>query len=202
MKKSLLITFALCCSIATAQAVVEQSMEQSVEIQNSQTAANRQVNHEIISEGIIYVSENAQIKISGTATISGKIVFESEQKKKPDKKSNQNNHHKRIAKKSLETPTRNEEAHKEDPGQKEEIVFADLSGIPGKSDFKSFYDADTILPLVQIRLGINFKPELSHKKAKNLNKIESFLIQDNLKDLSSEKFSIRPPPHYSGKSYI
>lgn len=203
MKKSLLLIFVfVLCRMVVAQDGIDKDFEQSNKDSETKTAVdlNHQENH--LDNGLIYVPDNTQIHVSGSAIIVGQIIYETEKEEnhfiKPKKKSKTA----KIAAKPAEKSKDENEIRPSEPTEKEKVLFADLTGLPGKSDFANDYRPDTLVPPVQTRVGINQEHLFGIKNSKIDQTIQIFLIENNIQISFYEHFSIRPPPPHFEKSYI
>ena len=203
MKKSLLLIFVfVLCRMVVAQDGIDKDFEQSNKDSESKTAVdlNHQENHS--GNGLIYISNHTQISVSGSAIVSGQIIYESEKKENHFIKSKKKSKTDKIAAKPAEKSKDENEVQPSEPTEKEKLLFADLTGIPGKSDFANDYKPDTIVPPVQSRVGINQEYLFGIENSKIDQTIKIFLIEKNIRISFYEHFSIRPPPLHFEKSYI
>jgi hypothetical protein len=144
--------------------------------------------------GLIYVSNHTQINVSGSAIISGQIIYEVEKAENhfiiPKKKSKTV----KTAVKPDEKSKDEIEIHPTEPIEKEKVLFADLTGIPGNSKLAKDYKPDTTVPSTQSRVGIKQENLIGTESSKIDKAIKIFLIENNIQISFYEHFSIRPPP--------
>lgn len=203
MKRSLLLIFVSVLSrMVVAQDVIDENLVRQNEDSTTKTAVNPNIQENDSAKGLIYVSDNTQINISGSAIVSGQIIYETEKDDehfiRPKKKSKTA----KIAVKPAEKSKAENEVHPTEPTEKEKVLFADLTGIPGKSNFANDYKPDTIVPPVQSRVGVNQEYLTVVNSSVNDQSIKIFLIENNIQNSFYKHFSIRPPPSHYGKSYI
>lgn len=195
MKRSLLLIFVSVLShMVVAQDVIDENLEQPNKDSKTNISVDPDNQENNSDAGLIYVSNHTQISISGSAIISGQIIYGAEKEEnhfiKPKKKSKSA----KIAVKPTEKSKDEKEIHLSEPTEKEKVLFADLTGIPGKSKFANDYKPDTIVPPVQSRVGINQECLTGIKNSKIDQTIKIFLIEKNIQNSFYEDFSIRPPP--------
>lgn len=195
MKRYLLLIFVFVLSrMVAAQDVIDKNLEQPNRDSKTKTSVNlnNQENHS--GNGLIYVSNHTQINVSGSAIISGQIIYEAEKAEnhfiKPKKKSKTV----KTAVKPDEKSKDEIEIHPTEPIEKEKVLFADLTGIPGNSKLAKDYKPDTTVPSAQSRVGIKQENLIGTESSKIDKAIKIFLIENNIQISFYEHFSIRPPP--------
>ncbi|MFA7616516.1 MAG: hypothetical protein WCY16_08055 [Weeksellaceae bacterium] len=196
MKRSLLIIFVFVLGhMVLAQDVIDKNLEQPINETKTAFHQNNQINNSV--GGLIYVSNQTQINVSGSAIISGQIIYEVEKAEKeeshfikPKKKSKTV----KTAVKPDEKSKDDNEVHQAEPTEKEKVLFADLTGIPGKIKFSNDYQPDAIVSPAQSRVGINQEYQTGVENSKFNQSIKIFFIEENIQNSFYEHFSIRPPP--------
>jgi|GEM_PF-2680904 len=193
MKRYLLLIFVFVLSrMVAAQNAVDKNLEQPVN--ETKTAVNQNNQKNNLVGGLIYVSNHTQINVSGSAIISGQIIYEAEKAEnhfiKPKKKSKTV----KTAVKPDEKSKDEIEIHPTEPIEKEKVLFADLTGIPGNSKLAKDYKPDTTVPSTQSRVGIKQENLIGTESSKIDKAIKIFLIENNIQISFYEHFSIRPPP--------